>query len=171
MQFEYVITGDEFWFYSYNRPDAAWAASRDELPERIEGKIDTEKCLISVLWSLNGIHHLIDVPRGMKYDSSSFCDAVMPGFIQKSTSNTRPPNCRQSQECIQASKAKRLPHPVDSPDLAPSDFFLFGYLKENLTVFHCTTRDELKSAIITIVNGIDGETLLAVFDSWFERLD
>jgi hypothetical protein len=31
--------------------------------------------------------------------------------------------------CIEASKAKRLLHPADSPDLASSDFFLFGHLK------------------------------------------
>jgi hypothetical protein len=32
-----------------------------------------------------------------------------------------------------ASQAKRLLHPVYSPDFTPSDFFLFGYLKEKLT--------------------------------------
>jgi hypothetical protein len=110
----------------------------------------------------------------------------MIGLIQNMTSNSRrktlkfffihldnarPHNSKQSQECIQASKAKRLPHPVSSPDLAPSDFFIFGYLKEKLTAFHCTTRDELKSAIITIFNEIDTETLLAVFNSWLERLE
>jgi hypothetical protein len=49
MDFEYVRTGDESWFYSYNPPDAAWAASRDEVSERIKGKIDIAKCLNSVL--------------------------------------------------------------------------------------------------------------------------
>jgi hypothetical protein len=80
-------------------------------------------------------------------------------------------NSKQSQECIQASQAKRLPHPVSSPYLAPSDFCLFGYVKEKLTAFHCTTRDELKSAIITIVAEIDREPLLAVFHSWLEWLE
>jgi hypothetical protein len=167
MDFEYIITGDESLFYLYNPSDSAWPESRDTLPERIRRKIRTNKCLISVLWSVTGIHHLIDVPPGMKYSSSFFCDVVMPGLIQNMTSsnrrkmlklffihldNARPHNSKQSQECIQASKAKRLPHPVSSPDLAPSDFFLFSYLKEKLTAFHCTTRDELKSAIITIFN-------------------
>jgi hypothetical protein len=31
--------------------------------------------------------------------------------------------------------------------------------------------DELKSAVITIFNEIDRETLLAVFNSWLERLE
>jgi transposase len=186
MDFEHIITGDESWFSLCNPPDSAWAESRDTLPEPIRRKIDTEKCLISVLWSVNGIHHLIDVPPEMKYNSSFFCDVVMPGLIQNMTCSSRgktltlffihldnapPHNSKQSQECIQASKAQRLPHPVDSADVAPSDFFLFGYLKEKLTAFHCTTRDEFKSAIITIFNEIDRETLRAVFNSWVERLE
>jgi hypothetical protein len=64
-----------------------------------------------------------------------------------------------------------LAPPVSRPDLAPSDFFLLAYLKEELTAFHCTTRDELKSAIITILYEIDRETLLIVFNSWLERLE
>jgi hypothetical protein len=146
MDFEHILTGDESRFYLYNPPDSAWEESRDRLPEPIRRKIDAEKCLISVLWSVNGIHHLIDVPPGMKHNSSFFCDVVMPGLIQNMTfssrrrtlklffihlDNARPHNSKQSQECIQASKAKRLPHPVYGPGLAPSDFFLFGYLKEN----------------------------------------
>jgi hypothetical protein len=90
----------------------------------------------------------------MKYNSSFFCDVVMPGLIQNITfnnrrktlklffihlDNARPHNSKQSQQRIQASHVKRLLHPVDSPDLASSDFFLFGYLKEKLTAFHCTT--------------------------------
>jgi hypothetical protein len=45
----------------------------------------------------------------------------------------------------------------------------FGYLKEKLTAFLCTNRDELKSAIITFFNEIARQTLLAVFNSWLER--
>jgi hypothetical protein len=186
MDFEYVITGDASWFYSYNPPDAALAASRDEVPERKKRKIDTEKCLISVFWSIHGIRHVIYVLPGMKYNSLFFCDVVMPGLIQNITinkrrktlkfffinlDNARPHNSKQSQKCIQASKAKRLPHPIDNPDLAASDFFLFGYLKEKLTAFHCTTRDELKSAIITVFDEINREALLAVFNSCLERLE
>jgi hypothetical protein len=116
----------------------------------------------------------------MKHNSSFFCDVVMSGLIQHMTSsnlrktltlfiihldNAHPYNSKQSQECIQASKANPLHHPVYRPNLPPSDFFLFGYLKEKLTASHCTNWDELKSAIITIFNEIGRETLRAVFNS------
>jgi hypothetical protein len=89
MDFEYVLTGDESWFYSYDPPDTARAASRDELPERIKRKIDTENCLISVLWSDNRIHYLIDVTPGMKYHSLFSSDVDMSGLIQNITSTNR----------------------------------------------------------------------------------
>jgi hypothetical protein len=84
--------------------------------------------------------------------------------------NARPHNSGRAQECIRASKAERLPHPAYSPDLAPSDFVLFGYLKEQLTDYDCTTRDELKQAIIEIFNGIADDVLVSVFASWMTRL-
>jgi hypothetical protein len=63
-----------------------------------------------------------------------------------------------------------LPHRVYRPDLAPNDFFLFGSLKEKLIAFDFTTRGDLTSVIIIIFDEIDRENLLAVFNSWVERL-
>jgi ABC-type branched-subunit amino acid transport system substrate-binding protein len=103
--------------------------------------IDTEKCFISVLWSVNGIQSLIDVPKGMTFHADFFCQAVVPNVIADMTThsrrktlknraihldNARRHNSRRSQECIAASTAQRLPHLAYPPDFAPSDFLLFG---------------------------------------------
>jgi hypothetical protein len=45
-----------------------------------------------------------------------------------------------------------------------------GYLKEKLTDFDCRSQEELKSAITSIFNEIDNESLAAVFVSWIEWL-
>jgi hypothetical protein len=63
----------------------------------------------------------------------------------------------------------RPQHLAHSPDLAPSDFFLFGDLKEKLTDFDCRSREDLKSAITPIFNEKDNATVIAVFVSWIER--
>jgi hypothetical protein len=64
----------------------------------------------------------------------------------------------------------RPPHPPYSPDLAPSDFFLFGHVKTALrgTVFE--SAKELLEAVTTILRGIPTETLLAIFHQWMDRL-
>jgi hypothetical protein len=84
-----MMTSDESWFDLDNPPDAAWAASRDELSEPVKRQTDIGECLISVVWSVNGIHYLLDMPPGMQYNSSFCCDVVLPGLNQTVTSSNR----------------------------------------------------------------------------------
>jgi hypothetical protein len=61
--FRDVLTWDDSWFYQECPDESPWAASQGEVPERIKHKNDTETCLISVIWSVNRIHNLLDVPK------------------------------------------------------------------------------------------------------------
>jgi hypothetical protein len=63
------------------------------------------------------------------------------------------------------------PHPPYSPDLLPSDFFLFGYVKEYLKGMVFPSYEELLDAIDEVVTGIESETLTAVFEHWMQRLE
>jgi hypothetical protein len=54
---------------------------------------------------------------------------------------------RSSVECLAATKVRRLPHPAYSPDLAPSNIFLFDYLKEKQFIISVETQEELISKI------------------------
>jgi transposase len=64
-----------------------------------------------------------------------------------------------------------VPHPPYSPDLAPSDLFLFGYVKERLKGMVFPAYEELLDVIGEVVTGIESETLTAVFEHWMERLE
>jgi hypothetical protein len=63
------------------------------------------------------------------------------------------------------------PHPPYSPDLAPSDFFLFCYAKERLKGMEFPSYEELFDTIGEVVTGIESEILTAVFEHWMERLE
>jgi histone-lysine N-methyltransferase SETMAR len=65
---------------------------------------------------------------------------------------------------------KQAPHPPHSPDLAPSDFFLFGYVKGKLMEYRAETPSELLGGIRVILAEIPRETLNVVFLEWMERL-
>jgi hypothetical protein len=65
---------------------------------------------------------------------------------------------------------KRASHAPSSPDLAPSDFYLFGYVKYQLQGHEFTEGTELVSAISEIWNQIPTDTLFHVFDDWMRRL-
>jgi hypothetical protein len=54
--------------------------------------------------------------------------------------------------------------------LAPSEFFLFGYVKGKLMGYPAETPSELLVRIRVIVAEIPRETLNAVFLKWMEQL-
>jgi histone-lysine N-methyltransferase SETMAR len=134
--FRNVITGNESWFFLYYSHESIWVQSRDEVPERITQKIDAEKCLLSVLWSVTGIHSPIDVPKGTTYNSAFLCDVVVPDLVRNicfhsrrkslkgmyiHLDNARPYNSKRTAEYLSGTKANRVPHPPYSSDLAPSE--------------------------------------------------
>ena len=62
-----------------------------------------------------------------------------------------------------------IDHPTYSPDLAPSDFWLFDTIKQQLSDH--TTVQSLKRQITSIVENIPKEEYLKTFKKWLERLD
>jgi hypothetical protein len=79
--------------------------------------------------------------------------------------NARPHSSGRAQRYIEASRAEHPRHLTSSPDLAPSNFFLFLYNKGKLSDENCESREDLLNAIIEIFTGIGQEVLLSVFES------
>ena len=48
-----------------------------------------------------------------------------------------------------------IPHPAYSPDLAPSDFFLFPNLKKDIRGCHFRSDEEVMAVIEELVSGKD----------------
>jgi hypothetical protein len=65
---------------------------------------------------------------------------------------------------------KRLPHPAYSPDIAPSDFFLFGYVKEQQKGMQFEDSAALLSNIQEIFENMENGVLIRVFEEWITRL-
>jgi hypothetical protein len=65
---------------------------------------------------------------------------------------------------------KRAPHPSYSPDLAPCDFHLFGYIKGSFVGASFEEPDQLLQAIAAIFHSIEKATLERVFQEWIDRL-
>jgi hypothetical protein len=65
---------------------------------------------------------------------------------------------------------RTAPHPPYSPDLAPSDFFLFGYVKRALQGSEFQTVEELLAPLVEILNAIPMAPLISTFHEWIRRL-
>jgi hypothetical protein len=63
-----------------------------------------------------------------------------------------------------------MPQPAYSPDMAPSDFFLFGYLKAKLQGRQLQGRHGLIFAIREIMAEASRDTLISICAIWQDRL-
>lgn len=70
----------------------------------------------------------------------------------------------QFLDCIDPSQR------VNSPDLAPSDFFLLGQVKSNNQKIRFESPEEIVERIREKIETILKETLMAVFQDWKKRL-
>ena len=61
-----------------------------------------------------------------------------------------------------------MPHPPYSPDLAPSDFWLFGYLKQQLNSY--SDSKSLQQAVTKAMRAISQDEFRKVFNHWIERM-
>jgi hypothetical protein len=84
--------------------------------------------------------------------------------------NARAHSAQKCRTFCEANGLRLAHHPPYSPDLAPSDFFLFGDVKKRLKVMAFPSYEELLNAIGEVVTSIESETLTAVFEHWMERL-
>jgi hypothetical protein len=65
---------------------------------------------------------------------------------------------------------KSAPYHPYSPHLAPSDFYLFEYIKRCLTGLSLEDTDQLLAAVEGVLEGIEKVTLQAAFLEWMNRL-
>jgi hypothetical protein len=61
--------------------------------------------------------------------------------------------------------------PPFSPDLAPSDFYLFSKLKTTLMRSVFENEQELLDAVMRVLDRITRDELESVFEEWVARLD
>jgi hypothetical protein len=75
-----------------------------------------------------------------------------------------------TSQFLEQNSMQREPHPAYSPDLAPSDFYPFGYVRQLLSGCQFADQDFLLQAVSDILVGIEKVTLESVFHNWMERL-
>lgn len=82
--------------------------------------------------------------------------------------NARPHVAKCVVAYLESENFTIVDHPPYSPDLAPSDFWLFDYVKQRLR----DSRDEnhLASQIVEIVNSIPHKEYKKAFETWIERM-
>ncbi|RUS74423.1 hypothetical protein EGW08_017817 [Elysia chlorotica] len=154
-----IITGDESWVHHYD-PESKMQSMQyrhknSPAPKKFKVVASARKVLLTIFWDMEGIVHIEFLEQGTTINSERYVstlralkgrlrrvrqDKVKDVVIQHD--NARPHTSRLTQCALQQLELPTIPHPPYSPDLAPSDFFLFPLLKKHLKGNHYETYAE-----------------------------
>jgi len=180
-----IITGDQSWFYLDNPVDEQWAASTDDVQRNIARTMQSKKVMVTILWGIKGFYLVEALPSDQNYNSTYFCELLTRlrsnlrkhkgvkriKFFHLHLDNAKVHRSLYTEEKAEELGFTMLQHPPYSPDLAPSDFYLFGYIKMQLKGRHFETVAMLMIAIDEILRTIPPWVLSNVMGEWIERLE
>lgn len=159
--FRRYITMDETWIHHYtpesNRQSAEWTGREEPKPKRGKMQQSAGKVMASVFWDAHGIIFIDYLERGQTINSEYYI--ALLERLKDEITNKRPHLKKKkvlfhqdNAPCHKSIKTmaklyelgfELLPHPPYSPDLAPSDFFLFANLKRMLAGKKFSTDEEV----------------------------
>ena len=185
-----IVTGDESWFWCYEphmkRSTSAWLRSNERRPQKVFKDRYVRKVMLIIFWNSQGVIHREFVAGGQGVDRHIYLRTMRE--LREKLRWRRPHLWRRQSfwlhhdgapahradivmNFLRATNTKILPHPPYSPDLAPSDFFLFTRMKCNMRGITFDGLDDLKCHVDFELGQIpQWEYAHALHESWDRRL-
>jgi histone-lysine N-methyltransferase SETMAR len=132
------VTLEESWFYLHTDHELIWAQADAEIPERERHTVQSEKMMLTIVWSPGSFHLVNVLPKGFKFNASYYATQILDPLskwrrtqvgctnrkLTVHADNARPHTAKMTSQFMEQNSMQRAPHPAYSPDLAPSDFYL-----------------------------------------------
>ena len=115
--------------------------------------------LLTIFWGSEGVVHTEFLEQGNTVNSTKYVNTLekLKARLRRVRSekvsiihhdNARPHTNLETPTALDRLGLRTLPHPPYSPDLAPSDFFLFPKLKDYLKDNRYETDEDVKNAAV-----------------------
>ena len=120
--------------------------------------------MLSVWWDFQGIIHWELLPRNTTVSAELYCEQLGrlrqalikkrpgPRKVRLLHDNAKPHTAMLTRQTLEKFRWEVLPHPTYSPDLAPSDYYLFRSLSNHLRGKHFDEPTDLKQWIDDFFN-------------------
>jgi histone-lysine N-methyltransferase SETMAR len=179
------VTGHESWFMLEYEHEAQWAVSGEKAAPRVRPDFQSPKFMFTIIWGTAGFHVTNLMTSQRSFNTEYFINEIMQSLIAKFFPMSRMPhthrlivdldNCpvhfsKHSQKFFDDNSFLHLLQPPYSPDLATSDFWLFGHVKSTPNGSKFEGPDELLQGIYDFLNEVEGCELMMVFQHWMERV-
>jgi len=183
-----VVTGDESWFFyrqiGRKQDNATWIGEGEYAKPVVRRSQFEPKIMVSVFFRSTGLVHIHFLKNGETINAHNYirnCLEPLTSSIneQRPTSgtknmkfhhdNAKPHVAKCVKSYLNSNGFTIIRHPPYSPDLAPSDFWLFDYIKRQLTDH--TNRKSLEKEITEILENIPKEEYQKTFNKWLERME
>ena len=183
--FHFLITGDESWFFYTSSPRGVWLPEEAQPLEAQRPSHYSKKIMITIFWGVDGPVLVEILPDGQRWTAEYFIETVVPKLVSSEAykrskaqkqrfvlhmDNAPIHTADKVIQCLEQHNITIAPHPPYSPDLAPSDFYLFGKLKELARGVTFETAEEIKDWIFDKFRRISTGELQRVYQSWEDRL-
>ena len=182
-----VVTGDESWFkhakIGRKSSNSAWVARGDPPPTVVRPNRFSPRTLFSIFFKSTVPVLIHYVERGKTVDHQYYIDYCLKPFVDNIKmqrpscgvhgiklhhDNGRPHVHKDVSNYLESEGIIAIPHPPNSPDLSPCDFWLFDFVKENLT-----DQDDSESmypAVSNFLNSLNKEEYRKTFNKWIQRM-
>ena len=158
-----IVTGDEKWvLYNNVKRKRYWSEIGDESLTIAKPNRYSSKIMLCCWWDCKGVLYYELLKPGETINSELYCqqldklnDAIKikrPSLINKKgvifhQDNARPHVAIKTQAKIKQLGYEILTHPPYSPDIAPSDYYLFRCLQNHLNGKKLNSFDDVKTCI------------------------
>jgi transposase len=132
-------------------------------PTRARHIISTPKVLITIFWTALGFPVVGALPNAEEFTAQYFCDNIVPQIVEQRSSDARqktgrklvvhmdnatPHRAKLTKSCFKTLRLREADHPSYSPDLAPSEFYLFGKLKGQMAGSEFESTEDLLATML-----------------------
>jgi histone-lysine N-methyltransferase SETMAR len=159
------VTVDESWIHHFDpetkQQSMTWKRPSSPTPKKFKVTSSAGKVMASVFWDAEGVIMIDYLEKGATITGLHYAEQItrlreaikekrrgkLRSVVLFHQDNAPPHKARVAMAAIQDAGFELLDHPPYSPDLAPSDFYLFPRLKEHLRGKKFLNDNEVMAAV------------------------
>ena len=160
----HLVTVDETWDHYYEPKNKAqrhqWVGPGSPRPKMFKTQPSAGKVMATVFWDAKCVIMLDFLPKRSTITGAYYANLLdqlrtaihekRRGKLSKGVllqqDNARVHTCKVAMDGVERNRYEFIQHPAYSPDLAPSDFFLFPNLKKYIRGLHFRSDEEVVTA-------------------------